>query len=393
MRDCIKIPRILLPDVKDMTKWSVIACDQFTSDRKYWERLRDEVGDAPSTLKLILPEVYLGDSDVEERIASAFNEMRRYVAEEILKPLEPGFILVERLTAYSQTPRYGIMLSIDLEEFSTDGAKTAIRPSEATVAERIPARMRIRRGAPIELPHSILLYNDRENSVLGDIIAHKDSYKKVYDFPLLMNGGTIKGYFIPYFESLLIKEKFYALAERAAGGLLFVVGDGNHAFASAKKLWDERGEDHGDEPARYFLTEAVNICDSTIKFGSIHRLVRVRDKKAFLTSLETYVGGFTEKNSIIRFNGFYNIADCITRLDNFVKAYIGSEGGSIDFISGEGYLKRLVERSGDSLGIIINPMDKAFLFSYVADGGVLPQKTFSLGESIEKRYYLEAKKI
>lgn len=392
MRDCIKIPRILLPDVKDMTKWAVIACDQFTSDRKYWERLKAEVGDAPSTLKLILPEVYLGDPDVDERIASAFNEMRRYVAEEILKPLEPGFVLVERTTAYSSTPRYGLMLSIDLEEFSIEGAKTAVRPSEATVAERIPARMRIRRGAPIELPHSVLLYNDRENSVLGDIIAHKDSYKKLYDFPLLMNGGTIKGYFIPYFESLLIKEKFYALAERAAGGLLFVVGDGNHSFASAKKFWEER-EERGEEPSRYFLTEAVNICDPAIKFGPIHRLVRVRDKKAFLASLETYVGGFVEKDNIIRFNGFYNIAECITRLDNFVKAYISVAGGSVDFISGEGYLKRLVDMDADSLGIIINPMDKAFLFSYVADGGVLPKKTFSLGENIEKRYYLEARKI
>lgn len=393
MRDCIKIPEILLPDVQDMTKWSVIACDQFTSDRNYWDKLKAEIGEAPSALKLILPEVYLGDNDVEERISSVLGEMRKYVADGTLKPLEPGFILVERQTAYTTTPRYGLMLAVDLEEFSLDSARSAIRPSEATVAERIPARVRIRRGAAIELPHSMLLYADKENSVLGEIIEHRDSFKKLYDFRLNMNGGSVKGYFIPYFEALMIKERFYSLADNVSGGLLFAVGDGNHAMASAKQYWAERKEERDDDSARYFLTEVVNIYDPALRFGPIHRLVRVHDKKGFLKNLEAYVGGFTEKENMIRFNGFYNVAEYITKLDNYVKAYISAHGGYVDYISGENYLKKLVDSDVEAIGVIINPIDRSSLFAHIMNGGVLPKKTFSMGENIEKRYYLEAKKI
>lgn len=392
MRDLIRIPQILLPNVKDMTKWSVIACDQFTSDKGYWKKLEEDIGDAPSSLKLILPEIYLSDGDVDERVSSALGEMRRYVSDGIFSPIAPGFILVERKTALRAVSRFGLMLAIDLEDFSTDGRSgAAIRPSETTVTERIPARMRIRRGAPVELPHSMLVYDDKENFVLGDVIKNRNSYEKVYDFSLNMNGGHITGYFIPYGESVKIKERFYTLAERNGSGLLFTVGDGNHSVFSAKQYWTERHEGQDDDDARYLLTEVVNLYDPALSFGPIHRLVRVSDKRDFLNSLETYVGPFTEKENIVRFGGFYDQIEYITKLDSFIKAYIDTRGGYVDYLSGEAYVKRLVGENQNSLGIILNPLNRSVLFSRITSGRVFPRKTFSLVENIEKRYYLEAR--
>lgn len=392
MRDCIRIPQILLPNVKDMAKWSVIACDQFTSDKSYWKRLEDEVGDAPSALKLILPEIYLTGGDVDERVSSALGEMRRYVSDGVLSPIAPGFILVERTTALRTTPRFGLILAIDLEDFSLDAKSgAAIRPSEATVAERLPARMRIRRGAPIELPHSMLLYDDEEDFVLGDVIKNRDSYEKLYDFPLNMNGGHITGYFIPYAESARIKERFYYFAEKKGDGLLFTVGDGNHSIASAKQYWNERHEGQDDDEARYFLTEVVNLYSPALSFGPIHRFVRVDNKRDFLNSLETYVGPFTEKDRVVRFGGFYDQIEYITKLDSFIKAYIESRGGYVDYLSGEAYVRRLVSGDENALGIIFNPIDRSAVFSNVRNGRVFPRKTFSMVENIEKRYYLEAR--
>jgi len=391
MRDCIRIPQILLPNVKDMTKWSVIACDQFTSDSGYWEMLKAEVGDAPSSLKLILPEIYLGDGNTDERISSVLSEMRRYVSEGILSPIKPGFILVERNTALRNTPRFGLMLAVDLEAFSLEGRSGVIRPSEATVSERIPARIRVRRGAPIEMPHSVLLYDDKENFVLGDIIKNRENYEKVYQFKLNMNGGYVKGYFIPYDESVKIKERFYLLAERNGDNVMFTVGDGNHAFAAAKEYWDERQDGGDDDEARFFLTEVINLHDPSLSFGPIHRLVSVRDKKDFLSNLETYVGLFTEKENIVRFGGFYDQIEYITKLDSFIKAYLSIRGGRVDYLGGEAYVKRLAGRDDNTLGIILHPIDRSVLFSHITGGGLFPQKTFSLVENIEKRYYLEAR--
>lgn len=398
MRDCIKIPEMLLPNVKDMTKWSCVACDQFSSDRGYWERLKSEVGDAPSALNLIVPEVYLSDGDLDERISSVLSTMNKYVSDGVLEKIKSGFILVERSTVLRQIPRFGIMLAVDLDAFFLDGKSGAIRPSESTVADRVPARIRIRRGAQIEMPHSMFLYDDKENFVLGEIIKKRASFEKVYDFPLNMNGGSIKGYFIPRDEAAAIKERFYSLAERN-GGMLFAVGDGNHAVLSAKRYWQEKMEGVGsadgwnDEEARYFLTEAVNLYDPALVFEAIHRLVRVRDKKDFLSNLETYVGPFTEKKNIVRFNGFYNQIEYLTKLDSFIKAYGEARGAGVDYIYGEAYLKRLVERDDNSLGIVMNPLERSALFSHIRNGGVLPRKTFSIGGGIEKRYYLEARLI
>lgn len=391
MRDCIRIPQILLPNVKDMSKWAVIACDQFTSDRSYWKKLEADIGDAPSALKLTLPEIYLSDGNVDERISSALAEMRKYVSDGTLSPIAPGFILVERTTALRAVPRFGLMLAIDLEEFSLDGKSgTAIRPSEATVAERLPARVRMRRGAPIELPHAMLLYDDKENFVLGDVIRHRESYEKVYDFSLNMNGGHVTGYFIPYGESVKIKERFYYLAEKNGNGLLFTVGDGNHSIASAKQYWDERQD---EDDARYFLTEVVNIYDPALSFGPIHRLVCVSDKRDFLNSLETYVGPFNEKENIVRFGGFYNQIEYITKLDSFIKAYVDTRGGYVDYLSGESYVKRLVSGDNTALGIVLNPIDRSVLFPTIINGGIFPRKTFAMVENIEKRYYLEARML
>ena len=393
---CIRIPEILLPCTEDMTAWAVIACDQHTSDEQYWKELAREIGDKPSSLHLILPEYYL-ETDYSERTKAIHNTMSRYMREGIFRKLPAGLILVERSTAYSAT-RYGIVLAVDLECYSYEKGNTAaIRASEATIVERIPPRLKIREGACVELPHIMLLYNDPNDTVLDFFFIYKQELSVVYDFNLNRGGGKVKGYFIE--ESRSVVERLEAL--RSKDGLVFVVGDGNHSLATAKAHWDKikinlSEAEQETHPARFALCEAVNVFDEGIRFEAIHRIVKGVDCVHFAENFpnngtETayiYTAGIKRKIGV---SG--DIARAVAETDDYIADYIRKFGGKVDYIHGEEDIKTMTQEHSDYVGIVLPKMDKSALFDQVVRYGNLPRKTFSMGESAEKRYYIEAKEI
>lgn len=393
---CIKIPEILLPDVEDMTAWAVIACDQHTSDEKYWEELDASIGEKPSSLRLILPELYL-ESDCDKRCAAVFAAMRKYRAENVFKKLPAGFVLVERSTYFSPT-RFGIVLALDLERYSYEKGNTAaIRASEATIVERIPPRLKIREDALYELPHIMVLYNDPEDIVLKDLKAQRKDLPLLYDFDLNMKGGHAKGYFVQ--DSERVAQKLDSLCNE--DGLLFVVGDGNHSLATAKAHWDKIKQDlppkeRADHPARFALCEAVNVYDEGIRFESINRIVKGVDAEKFVKGIR-FTGGqdgalyIKGKRQALKVDD--DIARAVAETDAYIDAYIKANGGKADYIHGEDAVRELTGKNVGYVGIVLPKMDKGALFTQVVKYGNLPRKTFSMGESAEKRYYIEAKEI
>ena len=394
---CVYVPEILLPrEGTDMGKWAVIACDQHTSDRAYWDELENYVKDAPSTLRLTLPEIYLS-GDCSARIRAIADTMKRYRKEGVFRKLERGFVLAERKTPYSPV-RFGIVLAVDLDAYSYDvNAKAAIKATEATIVERIPPRLKIREGADVEFPHVMLLYNDREDSVLKDLKGALSSLGKLYDFELNMGGGHIRGYFVPRAEE--IAARFEALADE--DGLVFMVGDGNHSLATAKAAWEKikaglTEEERQSHPARYALAEAVNLYDDGIRFEAIHRIVTGVDAKKFAAGFPEAaegdaflaVQGEKARNPLGK-----DAAAAVKLADGYISDYIAENGGEVDYIHGEEEILRLTRERADSVGILLPKMDKADLFGTVKRHGCLPRKTFSMGESAEKRYYIEGKEI
>lgn len=394
---CVYVPEILLPrEGTDMGKWAVIACDQHTSDRAYWDELENYVKDAPSTLRLTLPEIYLS-GDCSARIRAIADTMKRYREEGVFRKLERGFVLAERKTPYSPV-RFGIVLAVDLDAYSYDvNAKAAIKATEATIVERIPPRLKIREGADVEFPHVMLLYNDREDSVLKDLKGALSSLEKLYDFELNMGGGHIRGYFVPRAEE--IAARFEALADE--DGLVFMVGDGNHSLATAKAAWEKikaglTEEERQSHPARYALAEAVNLYDDGIRFEAIHRIVTGVDAKKFAAGFPEAaegdaflaVQGEKARNPLGK-----DAAAAVKLADGYISDYIAENGGEVDYIHGEEEILRLTRERADSVGILLPKMDKADLFGTVKRHGCLPRKTFSMGESAEKRYYIEGKEI
>ena len=405
MTDVIQIPQMLFPATDDLSSWSVIACDQFTSNPAYWEGVKALTEGKPSSYHITLPEIYL-KGDVDARVNEIHATMDEYLKNGVFRTLEPGFILVERTTPFTAAPRFGLMIAVDLDAYSFEtGSKAPIRATEATVVDRIPPRVKVRKGAPLELPHVLMLYNDPKNSVLGEVIQNRESYEKLYDFELNSGGGHLKGYFIPQEKAKELRARFYALSggESALSNyknspLLFAVGDGNHSLASAKACWEAKKETLSDEerlssPARYALTEAVNIYDESILFGPIHRLIRVDDRERFLSNFESYTAPFEEKNGMISFKGFYNPPEIIRKVDSYAGAYIETFGGEIDFIHSEEELSRLVQADPNAVGVLFNAIEKGNFFDFISQNGNFPRKTFSMGQGPEKRYYLEGKRI
>lgn len=395
---CVYIPEIVLPrQGTDMQRWAVIACDQHTSDGAYWAELDKFVGNAPSTLRLTLPEIYL--SEGESRIRTIAQTMREYKDRDVFSRLPKGFVLVERDTPFSPT-RFGIVLAVDLEAYSFNASDRAqIKATEATILERIPPRIKIREGAPLEFPHVMLLYDDREDSVLGSFKARRGSLEKLYDFDLNMGGGHIRGYFLPEEEAEKIAASFAALKDK--DGLIFMVGDGNHSLATAKALWDKikpglSEEEKKTHPARYALAEAVNIYDEGIAFEAIHRIVKGVDARKFAAGFPKAEGG----EAWLAVGGKKlpdplgkDAAAAVELTDAYISRYIAENGGEADYIHGEDALLRLTETSENSVGVLLPKMDKSELFDTVKRHGCLPRKTFSMGESAEKRYYIEGKEI
>lgn len=392
----IKIPEILLPADADMSVWAVNACDQFTSDAAYWQSVERLTAGKKSTYHLIYPEIYLKD-DAEKRIADINATMREYLAEGVFKSIEGCFVLVERKTASGV--RTGVVLAIDLEDYSYEkGSKALIRSTEATILERIPPRVAIRRNAPIELPHVMLLYNDKNNVVLNAVKRGKE----LYDFDLNMGGGRVKGtaidnaeQVVQAFNSLISKEE----ADDCPGEkLLFAVGDGNHSLATAKTCWENikktiTAKEAENHPARFALCEAVNIFDPALNFEPIHRLVKTDRPELFAQGLR-----FEGKNSATvvirgekqRISFPEDTPEGIRKLDDYIASFIAENGGEVDYIHGESELCGFTDRGA---GVLLPAIGKDDFFRLIITGGNLPRKTFSMGEGNEKRYYIEAKKI
>lgn len=395
----IKIPRILLPDGCDMQKWAVNACDQYTSDYGYWQSVEETVKGSPSAFNLIFPEIYLKD-EPNERISRINRTMREYLSNGIFKELDGGFILVERTT--KSGTRKGIVLAIDLERYSyIPQDKALIRSTEATILERIPPRVEIRKNAPIELPHIMLLYDDETDSVLNAVKRGE----VLYDFDLMKDGGHIKGSFVENAEE--VTQVFYSLcsADRslkkygAEDKILFAVGDGNHSLATAKTCWENikkglSSEERENHPARYALVEAVNIYDNALAFEPIHRFIKCHNPEKFVKDYKPSGSGsayivIEGKSKVIPFNA--DIPEGIRELDNYISRFVSENGGEADYIHGRDDLVNLTKDGG--VGIVLPSIAKDDFFRLIIEGGNLPKKTFSMGEGNEKRYYIEARAV
>ena len=398
--------KILIPKVAAMDKWSCIACDQFTSEKEYWDKLAEFVGDAKSTLKLTLPEIYLNDN-ADKRIEDINENIRSYLADGTFYELEKGYVLTVRSTKFVKR-RIGIVACIDLEKYDYQkGVKPLVRATEGTIEERIPPRLKIRKNAEIELPHIMILYDDEKREIAEKLYERRNEFKKLYDFDLNMDGGHIEGYFVPESENLC--EKFAALLDEkrlkgkygTVDKFAFAVGDGNHSLATAKAHWERvktslKGDELKTHPARFALAEFNNIYDEGIYFEPIFRFVSGVDAKAFTDGMKKAVKGhyrLTVDGSVEDVNGDEALPTVISEIDQFIKQYIGENGGTVDYVHGEENVLKLVKADSGAVAVLPDKLNKSDLFKFVSNSGALPRKTFSMGEGIEKRYYLEAKKI
>lgn len=405
---------ILIPK-KDFSKWTVVACDQYTSEPEYWEKVKDYVKDTPSAYNIIFPEVYLEDGDGSERIKNINSTMEKYLEDGIFEELKDSYVYVERIQSDGEL-RHGLVGAIDLEEYDFNKcSKSAVRATEGTILERIPPRQRIRENAALELPHILMLVDDDKNEIIGEAETKKDSLRVLYDFDLMENSGHIKGYLVTGEVKDRINKRLDELETRKKTGtnddaLIFAVGDGNHSLATAKSCWEEIKKDLTDDekenhPARFALVELVNLYDDAIVFEPIHRVVfdvepqKMAEEFYKFYSLNdtfekdgqkvTYLYDDTEKTVYIK-DGQTNLA--VGSTQNFIDYYIEKFGGRVDYIHGEDVVRTL-SKKGNTMGFLFDGMDKKELYPTVINDGSLPRKTFSMGEAADKRFYLEAKRI
>ena len=402
----LKADNILLPDVDDMTAWACIACDQFTSEKEYWLQLEKQVEGKKTTLNLTLPEIYLEDH-AESRIEKINLNIKEYLNAGVFKALEKGFVLTIRKTPFVRR-RIGLVTAIDLEKYEyTSGNKALIRATEGTIEERIPPRLKIRKDADVEFPHVMVLFDDEKREITEALYENRQNYKKVYDFELNMGGGHVEGYFIDDYKAVIDKFNGLLSDERliakygSKDKFMFAVGDGNHSLATAKTHWNNVKKNLSDtekenHPARYALVELVNVYDEGIYFEPIFRFVFGVDKQKFLQEFKDVDGGkmrvYSDKN-LNAVEGKNDLPTGIRTVDKFIKEYIEKNGGSVDYVHGEENLFKLVDDRDDAVGILFEKLDKKDLFMYVSKNGAFPRKTFSMGEGVEKRYYLEGRRI
>ena len=397
MKNVIKVPKILLPKAHiDKSKWSVIACDQFTSQPDYWQKLADFVGDAPSTLNIIFPEVYLEGKDKQERIKAINANMSRYLKDGIFDEFE-GFILVERTTPDGQK-RLGLMIAVDLEEYDyTPENNALIKATEKTVIDRLPPRIEVRKGACLELPHIMMLMDDAKKSIIEGLYERREDFEVAYDFTLNMNGGHVKGYKIADCQPII--EQLYSLLDKP---ILFAVGDGNHSLATAKECWNNikktlSKDEQSSHPARYALCELVNLHDDSLQFQPIHRVVMGVDED-FIDHMSKGLDGKSQVKVIYKdkeylWNVSANPSDAIADIQHLMDEYAKTHKDMvIDYIHGDHHLQE-VSRATNGVGVFMPCLAKEGLFDYVARRGVLPRKSFSMGHAEDKRYYLECKFI
>ena len=396
---------ILLPNTEDFSSWACIACDQFTSEPEYWQSLQNQVNGKKTTLDLVLPEIYLDDT-ADSRIDKINQNIKSYLKDGAFKKLESGAILTVRKTPFVDK-RIGLITAIDLEEYEYSKKSSAlIRATEGTIEERIPPRLKIRKDADVEFPHVMVLFDDERREITEKIYENRNDYEKVYDFELNMGGGHIEGYFINDYQNVI--EKFYELLDSDRlikkygrnDKFLFAVGDGNHSLATAKTHWNNvkiglTEQEKQSHPARYALVELVNVYDEGIYFEPIHRYVYGVDRENFINGLINVDGGKIRvyDGNLQGYMGENDLPTGISAIDNYIKDYISKNGGNVDYVHGDDNLKKLVDARNDTVGILFEKLDKADLFRYVSKNGAFPRKTFSMGEGVEKRYYLEGRRI
>ena len=407
--------KILLPNNTDFTKWSVVACDQYTSDPVYWENAKNIVGNNPSALNIIFPEIFLNGNDKKERIKNINAYMDEYIKNGAVKETEPCLIYVER-TLNNKSVRQGIVGVIDLEEYDFNkGSTSKIRATEGTILERIPPRVEVRENASMELPHVMILIDDEEKEIIEPLKNETSDFEKVYDFDLMLDSGSIKGYkiadkkadeILKKLEKLGDKETFKNKYNVDKDVLMYAVGDGNHSLATAKTCYENLKAKVGKENAkiqRYALVELVNLHDDSLEFEAIHRVLFDIDANDFINELKKAYS-LKEGESDVSFeivtkdgiksyiieNPDFNLT--VGCLQNFIDKYILENNVEIDYIHGDDVVKKLCNKE-NNLGIILKSMKKSDLFKTVILDGALPRKTFSMGEACDKRFYLEGRKI
>ncbi|MFO1372911.1 MAG: DUF1015 domain-containing protein [Candidatus Competibacteraceae bacterium] len=437
----LQIPTLLLPQPGvDLTKWAVVACDQYTSQPDYWERVETLVGEAPSTLRLILPEVYLGAADEAQRVQAIQEAMRRYLAEGVLVSQPPGLVLIDRETARGRS-RKGLIVALDLEHYDFNaGAKTLIRPTEGTILERLPPRVQVREHALLESPHVMVLIDNPERTVIEALFT--EPLEGLYDFSLMLGSGRIRGWRVVHpFLIQWIAEQLSRLADPVTFNarydvtdepvLLYALGDGNHSFATAKLIWENLKRAAPDpaaimqHPARYALVELVNLHDEGLAFEAIHRVafnvqadhlltamvdffaaqgsaLTVLDYPSWPAARQTWVEQASGRHAV----AFVTPNRCgvllleqprltlpVASLQAFLDGYLPDQPGArLDYIHGEDTVAQLGAQPGN-IGFYLPALAKDDFFRTIIRDGALPRKTFSMGEADEKRFYLECRRI
>jgi len=405
---------LLLPAANvDPTAWACVACDQFTSQPEYWREAEAFVGSRPSALKLILPEVYLAQA--QTRVPEIHRTMREYLARGVLTPgVADGFILTERSTGSGA--RVGLVMLLDLEGYDyRAGSQTPVRATEGTILERIPPRLAVRRGAALELSHVLMLIDDPMLSVAEPLYDRRDTLTKLYDFPLMMNGGHLTGYAVTEPEDIkAVYDALAALKARLSGSLLYAVGDGNHSLATAKAYWEEirptlSSAQQASHPARFAMVELENIHDDALTFEPIHRVLYGYDGDTLLEELARYAAAkgwslaegqngqpvdvvFEGKEARLSIGSSGHplaVGTLQTFLDEWMPAHPETR---LDYVHGEAAVRALA--AGEkTVAFLLPALPKNELFPMVEKLGSLPRKTFSMGEAHEKRYYMEARKL
>ncbi len=431
-----RLPRTCLPAPgTDLAKWAVIACDQYTAEPAYWDRVAQQVGDAPSTLQLIFPEVHLGAADAPARIAHIQQAMQSYLAQGLFVERE-GAVYVER-TVDGRTRR-GLMIELDLEHYDfSAGSTSLIRPTEGTIVARLAPRIAVRRDAELELPHVLVLIDDPDGTVIEPVAAAREALAPLYDTELMLGGGHVAGYAVDAARGARAVQALSALAQPQVFAprygvdaqtppMLFAVGDGNHSLATAKSIWEQlRASVAADHPSRYALVEVENIHDPALHFAPIHRLlfgvqgdVRAALAASFGPRLSctdvASAGAMRERVQALRGSADgrqaaglvgpgarFSVVEiagasdalAVATLQPFIDGFIAQGGASeVDYVHGDEVLQRLAQAPGN-VGFHLGTVAKGELLRRVVHDGPLPRKTFSMGEAHEKRYYVEARRI
>lgn len=439
----VKVPEIYLPkEWTDLTKWSVVACDQYTSQPDYWDWVENIVWTAPSTLRLTLPEIYLNNTDKEERIAKITENMLNYEKDWILENKWAGFIYLDRQTSHVRSRKW-LIIALDLEKYDYNKwSQTLIRATEWTIIDRLPPRVKIRENAIFEFPHIMVLIDDPEKQVIEPLAEKINKFNKVYDFDLMMDWWHISWYQINDDETIneiinwlthladkeVFKNKYWVWDD--LGVLLFAMWDWNHSFATAKAIWEAKKQTLSEEekltdPARYAIVEINNVHDTWINFEPIHRVLFNVDHDHLYNEMAKYFREIWSDIEITHYNSKEDLKNNLQESSNevhycrwaneddyqiiaiknprlnlevwniqaFLDQYLKENTNVvIDYVHGEDVTEELWRKKWNQC-FLFPIMDKSDFFKTVVVDWALPRKTFSMGEAEEKRFYLEARKI